>query len=324
MPRACWGSQSRSGRSQCRSSRFTLQFRRSAHPGGRRGQTGARTARRHLAVAPRRQNGQDRLDALRIDRAGPEHAHRQPCVPKPSGWCAPPRDRRQRRLQWATPASLLSAIPSTHRHRLNDEFHGIDPQPALPSRSWPPPGTQPLSTTSRYMIDCGCSDPPEPAQSVGLRGRLLVVRMPGSGGRSPRAAPPRRGRARKGRHPDRCRAGLVLLRCSLRSSGRRFPGAAVRSRAAPTLRLPALGSSSGSSVVVFDVSAGALQVLVGDVALQVGPDGARLQRVDGDAVACPAPGRLHCEKHVGRLRLCVGVPRLVGTLQEVDVVEDHR
>ena len=68
MPRACSNSQSRSGRSQCRSSRFTLQF------GDRRiraaaGQTDARTARRHLAVAPRRQNGQDRLDALRIDRA---------------------------------------------------------------------------------------------------------------------------------------------------------------------------------------------------------------------------------------------------------------
>ena len=33
-PRACWSSQSRSGRSQRRSSRFTLQFRRPAHPGG--------------------------------------------------------------------------------------------------------------------------------------------------------------------------------------------------------------------------------------------------------------------------------------------------
>ena len=33
MPRACWGSQSRSGRSQCRSSNKTLQFRRPEHPG---------------------------------------------------------------------------------------------------------------------------------------------------------------------------------------------------------------------------------------------------------------------------------------------------
>ena len=33
MPRACWCSQSWSGRSQRRSSRFTLQFRRPAHPG---------------------------------------------------------------------------------------------------------------------------------------------------------------------------------------------------------------------------------------------------------------------------------------------------
>src|SRR6478609_2862356 len=33
MPRAFWGSQSRSGRSQHRSSRFTLQFRRPEHPG---------------------------------------------------------------------------------------------------------------------------------------------------------------------------------------------------------------------------------------------------------------------------------------------------
>jgi hypothetical protein len=43
MPGACSNSQTRSGRSQCRSSRFTLQFRRLAHPGGSRGQTGART-----------------------------------------------------------------------------------------------------------------------------------------------------------------------------------------------------------------------------------------------------------------------------------------
>src|SRR6476469_7747341 len=33
MPRAGWGSQSRSGRSQCRSSNKTLQFRRPEHPG---------------------------------------------------------------------------------------------------------------------------------------------------------------------------------------------------------------------------------------------------------------------------------------------------
>src|SRR6478736_1662877 len=33
MPRACWGSPSRSGRSQCRSSNNTLQFRRPEHPG---------------------------------------------------------------------------------------------------------------------------------------------------------------------------------------------------------------------------------------------------------------------------------------------------
>ena len=33
MPRACWGSQYRSGRSQRSSSRFTLQFRRPKHPG---------------------------------------------------------------------------------------------------------------------------------------------------------------------------------------------------------------------------------------------------------------------------------------------------
>ena len=33
MSRACWGSQFRPGRSQRRSSRFTLQFRRPAHPG---------------------------------------------------------------------------------------------------------------------------------------------------------------------------------------------------------------------------------------------------------------------------------------------------
>src|SRR3954464_9469319 len=33
MPRACWGSQPRSGRSQCRSSNKTLQFRRPEHPG---------------------------------------------------------------------------------------------------------------------------------------------------------------------------------------------------------------------------------------------------------------------------------------------------
>ena len=33
MPRACWGSQSMSGRSQRRSSRWTLQFRRPKHPG---------------------------------------------------------------------------------------------------------------------------------------------------------------------------------------------------------------------------------------------------------------------------------------------------
>ena len=33
MPGACWSSQSWSGRSQRRSSRFTLQFRRPAHPG---------------------------------------------------------------------------------------------------------------------------------------------------------------------------------------------------------------------------------------------------------------------------------------------------
>src|SRR4029077_7821900 len=33
MPRACWGSQSSSGRSKCRSSNKTLQFRRPEHPG---------------------------------------------------------------------------------------------------------------------------------------------------------------------------------------------------------------------------------------------------------------------------------------------------
>src|ERR1700692_3415226 len=77
-------------------------------------------------------------------------------------------------------------------------------------------------------------------------------------------------------------------------------------------------------MAVFDVSAGALEVLVGDVALQVGPDGARLQRVDGDAVSYPAPGRLHREKHVGGLRLCVSVPRFVTAVEEMDVVEDHR
>src|SRR5260370_18945978 len=33
MPPACWGSQSRSGRSPRSSSRFTLQFRRPEHPG---------------------------------------------------------------------------------------------------------------------------------------------------------------------------------------------------------------------------------------------------------------------------------------------------
>ena len=33
MPRACWGSQSMSGRSQRRSSRLTLQFQRPKHPG---------------------------------------------------------------------------------------------------------------------------------------------------------------------------------------------------------------------------------------------------------------------------------------------------
>src|SRR6478736_4453769 len=33
MPRACWGSQYRSGRSPRSSSRYTLQFRRPEHPG---------------------------------------------------------------------------------------------------------------------------------------------------------------------------------------------------------------------------------------------------------------------------------------------------
>ena len=64
--------------------------------------------------------------------------------------------------------------------------------------------------------------------------------------------------------------------------------------------------------------------VVGDVSLQVGPDGAGLQGVGGDAVVGPAPGRRHREKHVGGLRLCVSVPRLVGAVEEMDVVEDHR
>jgi hypothetical protein len=41
MPRACWGSQLRSGRSQRRSSRSTLQFRRPAHPACRAAAAGS-------------------------------------------------------------------------------------------------------------------------------------------------------------------------------------------------------------------------------------------------------------------------------------------
>jgi hypothetical protein len=70
MPRACWSSQSWSGRSQRRSSGFTLQFPRPAHRGGssgcstqpipsKRGRTGGtvRPPRRHAMTTPAEWSG---------------------------------------------------------------------------------------------------------------------------------------------------------------------------------------------------------------------------------------------------------------------------
>src|ERR1700730_2333334 len=59
-----------------------------------------------------------------------------------------------------------------------------------------------------------------------------------------------------------------------------------------------------------------------DVALQVGLDRARVERVGGDAVAGPAGGCADREEHVCGLGLPVGQQRVVGTEGEVEVVED--
>ena len=63
MPRACWSSQSWSGRSQRRSSRFTLQFRRSAHPGGSsRGSAQRKTLKQPYRPAARRDSHYKQAD----------------------------------------------------------------------------------------------------------------------------------------------------------------------------------------------------------------------------------------------------------------------
>ena len=94
MPRACWGSQSVSGRSPRRSSRFTLQFRRPAHP--------RRVVRlQHAAQVSSgvyRRNGSARTPSTRA------HCSPPPTGPVSAAAQAPPIDRltiksRSRRRQ---------------------------------------------------------------------------------------------------------------------------------------------------------------------------------------------------------------------------------
>src|ERR1700757_3230916 len=58
--------------------------------------------------------------------------------------------------------------------------------------------------------------------------------------------------------------------------------------------------------------------------LQIGGDRARIERVRGDAVGRPTPGRFDGEEDVRGFRLPVRGPGLIDAEAEVDVIEHYR
>ena len=111
MPRACWGSQSRSGRSQRRSSRFTLQFRRPNHPGVSSGGKRDResTESRRLSSVAERSRAAPARPAVEGGRAASSATPFLPSVL----WCGERQPCNRRSLARAT-RRRLSAVDAGH------------------------------------------------------------------------------------------------------------------------------------------------------------------------------------------------------------------
>ena len=111
MRRACWGSQSRSGRSQRRSSRFTLQFRRPNHPGVSSGGKRDResTESRRLSSVAERSRAAPARPAVEGGRAASSATPFLPAVL----WCGERQPCNRRSLARAT-RRRLSAVDAGH------------------------------------------------------------------------------------------------------------------------------------------------------------------------------------------------------------------
>ena len=111
MPRSCWGSQSRSGRSQRRSSRFTLQFRRPKHPGVSSGGKRDResTESRRLSSVAERSRVAPARPAVEGGRAASSATPFLPSVL----WCGERQPCNRRSLARAT-RRRLSAVDAGH------------------------------------------------------------------------------------------------------------------------------------------------------------------------------------------------------------------
>ena len=111
LSRACWGSQSRSGRSQRRSSRFTLQFRRPNHPGVSSGGKRDResTESRRLSSVAERSRVAPARPAVEGGRAASSATPFLPSVL----WCGERQPCNRRSLARAT-RRRLSAVDAGH------------------------------------------------------------------------------------------------------------------------------------------------------------------------------------------------------------------
>ena len=160
MPRACWGSQSGSGRSQRRSSRLTLQFRRPKHPGVSSGGKRDResTESRRLSSVAERSRAAPARPAVEGGRAASSATPFLPSVL----WCGERQPCNRRSLARAT-RRRLSAVDAGHTppgfvDRGGDQQeHG---QVRGPTSVRPGAGHGCESSTRRAASRSGASGPP--------------------------------------------------------------------------------------------------------------------------------------------------------------------